>query len=178
MKKELNTALRITLKDQTFTEYASIEEASEKTGITIAALKIRANKSGSMKDGITYEWIDSHTKKHYQAKKSKAKGSNFEYEVVQHLKEIGYTGCCSSRGESKKVDNNKIDIIDTDHLLPCNIQCKHTMNLPNYFDIRDACSDKTKPFCLAWKKSPAEGSVSRGTVVILPIEYFYNLIKK
>lgn len=176
---ELNTSCRATFKDGHTEEYVSIEEASEKTGLSIASIKIRCNKPGSGgKDKTLFEWLDDHTRRHYQAKKSKNKGAGFEADVVNALKEIGYEGCCRAAGESKKVDNNKIDIIDTNGELPVNIQCKHTANLPNYFNIKDACTDKSKPFCLLWKKSPEPGGISRGSVAVIPLDYFYQLIKK
>ena len=176
---ELNTSCRATFKDGTTQEFNSIEEASEKTGLSIASIKIRCNKPGaSGKDKITFEWLDIFTKRHYQAKKSKNKGSAFETEVINRLKEIGYTGCVRAAGESKKADNNKIDIVDTDRKLPVNIQCKNTQNLPNYFTIRDACSDKSKPFVMAWKKAAEGGSVSPGTVFIIPDTLFYELLSK
>lgn len=176
---ELNTSCRATFKDGTTQEFNSIEEASEKTGLSIASIKIRCNKPGaSGKDKTTFEWLDTFTKRHYQAKKSKNKGSAFETEVINHLKEIGYTGCVRAAGESKKADNNKIDIVDTDRKLPVNIQCKNTQNLPNYFTIRDSCSDKSKPFVMAWKKAAEGGSVSPGTVFIIPDTLFYELLSK
>lgn len=176
---ELNTSCKATFKDGTIKEFTSIEEASESTGISIASIKIRCNKPGSGgKDKTLFEWLDPFTKKHYQAKKSKNKGSAFETEVINHLKAIGYTGCVRAAGESKKADNNKIDIVDTERKLPVNIQCKNTQNLPNYFTIRDACTDKSKPFCLAWKKAAEGGSNSPGTVMIIPIDLFYEFLSK
>lgn len=176
---ELNTACRAIFKDGSIKEFSSIEEASEQTGISIAAIKIRANKPGaSGKDKTTFEWLDEHTRRHYQAKKSKNKGAGWETQIVKDLREIGYVGCVRAAGESKKVDNNKIDIIDTEHKLPVNIQAKNTANLPNYFTIRDACTDKSKPFCLAWKKAPTGGENSPGAVVLVPYEYFLQLLSK
>lgn len=175
---ELNTSCRATFKDGSTVTYNSIEEASEQTGLTIASIKIRCNKPGSGgKDKTTFEWLDDFTRRHYQAKKSKNKGSAFETEVIKHLQAIGFGGCCRAAGESKKVDNNKIDIIDTDRRLPVNIQCKNTQNLPNYFTIRDACTDKSKPFCMAWKKAAEGGSASPGTVFIIPDSFFYELLE-
>ena len=43
----LNTACRATFRDGTTQEFSSIEEASDKTGLTIASIKIRCNKPGS-----------------------------------------------------------------------------------------------------------------------------------
>lgn len=177
--KELNTACKAFYKNGTEEEFESIEIASNKTGLSVASIKIRCNKKGCRgKDGTAFEWLDDHTKRSYQAKKSKSKGSALEYEVTKKLKEIGYEGCVTARSESKRTDNNKIDIIDTNGELPVNIQCKHYANTPSYFNIREQCTDKSKPFVLIWKKSAEEGSNSPGTVAILPVEYFYNLIKK
>lgn len=174
----MNTACRATFKDGHTEEFSSIEEASEKTGITVAAIKIRCNKKGAGgKDKTLFEWLDDHTRRHYQAKKSKNKGAGFEAEIVNSLREIGFDGCVRAAGESKKVDNNKIDIIDTKGELPVNIQAKYTQNLPNYFTIRDACTDKSKPFCLLWKKVAEEGSISKGSVAVIPLDFFYELLK-
>ena len=86
-QKQLNTAVRITYKDGKIEEYTTLQEASEKSGLTESAIKIRCNKSrqgGSNKnDKITCMWIDDTTFRSYQAKKSKNKGSAFESEVVQ-----------------------------------------------------------------------------------------------
>lgn len=177
MKKELNTSCQATFRDGRTETYATIEEASEKTGLSVAAIKIRCNRPGcGGKDKTSFEWLDPHTRKSYQAKKSKAKGSAWEYECVAKLKEIGFTGCVSARGESKRIDNNKIDIVDTDDRLPVNIQCKHYQNTPSYFTIREACTDKTKPFCLLWKKSAEGSESSKGSVAIIPIDFFYELL--
>lgn len=177
--KELNTSCKAIYKDGTEESFETIESASEKTGLSVASIKIRCNKKGCKgKDGTAFEWLDDHTKRSYQAKKSKSKGSALEYEVTKKLKEIGYSGCVTARGESKRVDNNKIDIIDTNGELPVNIQCKHYANTPSYFNIREQCTDKSKPFALIWKKSAEEGSNSPGTVAIIPVEYFYELIKR
>lgn len=176
--KELNTSCRATFKDGSVQEFESIEEAAEATGLTVAAIKIRCNRPGCVgKDKTAFEWLDEHTKRSYQAKKSKSKGSALEYQVVKDLKELGFTGCVTARGESKRVDNNKIDIIDTEDKLPVNIQCKHYKNTPNYFKIREECGDKSKPFTIVWKKSAEGGNNSPGTVAIIPIELFYEFLK-
>lgn len=177
--KELNTSCKAIFKDGYEQSFNTIEEAALATGISVASIKIRCNKKGCKgKDGTAFEWLDEHTKRSYQAKKSKSKGSAFEYEVIKKLKELGYEGCVTAKGESKRVDNNKIDIIDTNGELPVNIQCKHYANTPSYFSIREQCTDSSKPFVLLWKKSAEEGSISPGTVAILPVEYFYELIRK
>ena len=102
-KKDLNTACRATFKDGTTKDFNSMEEASQETGVSIAAIKIRCNKpGGSGKDGIKFEWLDDYTARYYRAKKSKNKGKDLEYEIVERLKNIGYENVCRSGGTPKK----------------------------------------------------------------------------
>ena len=104
---------------------------------------------------------------------NKVKGKDTEYHVRDELRKIGYTGCERSAGESKKVDNNKIDIIDTEGRLPVNIQVKNYANTPNYFGIREECTDKSKPFTLIWKRNTI---ATDNTVAIIPEDFFYKLL--
>ena len=180
MKKQLNTSVTAKFKDGSSKTFESIEEASETIGLPINSIKSRANKPGSgakSKDGITFEWADLAVRRSKTARKSKMKGNNFELEIVHKLREIGYEGCVSSRSQDKRADANKIDVVDMNNELPVNIQAKYTQNMPNYFDIRDACTDKSKPFCMAWKKAGKNGEQSKGTVAVIPINYFYELLK-
>ena len=174
---ELDTSVRATFKDGTSKDFTSIEEASDGTGISVAAIKIRCNKPGTGgKDKTTFEWLNDTTAIHYRAKKSKNKGAGLEAEVVSKLKEIGYSGVCRAAGESKRLDAAKVDIADTNHELEVAIQCKHYANFPNYFNIKEACSDP-RDFVLVWKKSAQAGENSKGTVAILNIDFFYKLLK-
>lgn len=181
MKKQTNTSVTATFKDGSTQTFETIEEAALITGLEINSIKARANKPGSgskSKDGITFIWADPAVRRSKTASKSKRKGNNFELEIVHKLREIGYEGCVSSRSQDKMADANKIDIVDMNGELPVNIQSKYTQNLPNYFDIRDACTDKSKPFCMIWKKAGKDGEDSRGTVAIIPVDYFYQLLTK
>lgn len=181
MKKQTNTSVTATFKDGSTQTFETIEEAASITGLEVNSIKARANKPGSgskSKDGITFIWADPAVRRSKTASKSKRKGNNFELEIVHKLREIGYEGCVSSRSQDKMADANKIDIVDMNGELPVNIQSKYTQNLPNYFDIRDACTDKSKPFCMIWKKAGKDGEDSRGTVAIIPVDYFYQLLTK
>lgn len=111
-------------------------------------------------------------------KRNKRKGNNFELQVIHKLIDIGYTGCVSSRSVNKLADANKIDIVDIKNELPVNIQTKNTLNTPNFFEIKDACSDKNKPFIIVWKKTGEKGHNSPGTIVMMDLDYFLQLIKK
>ena len=96
--------------------------------------------------------------------------------VVNKLKEIGYSGVCRAAGESKNLDASKVDIADINHELEVAIQCKHYAKFPNYFDIKDECTDP-RDFVLVWKKSAQAGENSKGTVAVLDIDFFYKLLK-
>lgn len=188
-QKELNTSCKITYPDKTTLEFESLEEAAKGTEeyfnshpelpkkfrpiLSVNSIKLRCNKSTPTKDGVVCEWLDSHTKKSYQAKKSKSKGKDLEYHIRDELRKIGYTGCERSAGESKKLDNAKIDIVDLEGRLPVNIQAKNYSNTPNYFGIREECPDKSKPFTLIWKRNTIS---TNNTVAIIPEDFFYKLL--
>jgi hypothetical protein len=170
----LDTSVIITYKDGSVETYASLEEASAKSGLSESAIKIRCNKSrdGSTnkKDKINCKWVSDTTFRSYQAKKSKSKGSKFEADVVNRLKELGYD-VCRAAGESRSLDNNKVDVAGDCEFA---IQCKNTQNLPNYFTIREACTDP-RPLALLWKKVNNDG-ISPGTLALIPIDYFFELL--
>lgn len=175
-KKQLNESVRVTGKGGVSCVYESLEQASEMTGLTVAALKIRANKNSIPKDGIQVEWIDPSTKKHFQAKRSKSKGSQLELDIVHKLNELGYN-TCSSRAQNKALDASKVDIYDIDGNLPILIQAKCTQTLPSYFKIREECPIKNLPFTIIWKKQDKEGGQSPGTVAVIPIDVLWDYLK-
>lgn len=176
-QKNLNTAVQATFKDGTIKEYSSIEDASTDTGISVSAIKIRCNKPGTGgKDKTTFIWLDDYTARYYRSKKSRNKGRDFEYEIVDKLKSIGYSNVCRSAGESKSLDNNKVDIADPSGELNVAIQAKCCNNFPNYFNIKEECTDP-REFVLLWKKAPKAGEASKGTVAVIDSEFFYRLLK-
>lgn len=156
------------------TNFDTLEEASKFLGVSEQAIKIRCTQNKEV-NGYKYSWVNPAS---HRARKNRTKGNNFELEVIKHLKEIGYDGCVSARSESKRKDNDGIDIVDTNKELPINIQCKYTTNLPNYFNYRDKCSDKDKPFAIIWKKSTNDGTKSPGIVVITDVDVFYDYLKR
>ena len=174
-KKQLNEAVTITDKAGNSCVYESLEQASQMTGLTVQALKIRANKNSIPKDGIKVEWVDISTKRHFMAKQNKRKGSSLELDVVHKLNDIGYN-TCSSRSNSKVLDNAKVDICDLDNRLDCYIQCKATQSFPSYFKIREECPLKDKNFHLIWKKQDKEGGNSPGTVAVIPVEDYWEYL--
>lgn len=80
--------------------------------------------------------------------RNKARGSEYERKIAKELRELGFTGVVTSRSESKAMDNNKVDIIDTEGKLPCFIQLKRTQTTPSYFKIREESTVDPEKFCL------------------------------
>lgn len=79
--------------------------------------------------------------------RNRARGNNYERQIAKELRELGFN-VVTSRSESKRVDNNKVDLIDLDNKLPCAIQLKKTTSTPAYFTIRDESTVDKNKFCL------------------------------
>lgn len=173
----MDLSVEITYPNNTKEIYSNLEQAALATQLSEAAIKIRCNKSragsANKKDKIHCRWVSDSTFRSYQAKKSKNKGGAFEAEVVELLRSIGYTDVCRAAGESKKLDNNKVDIAGSTE---CAIQCKHTQNLPNYYTIREACTDP-RPLAIFWKKTAEENSISKGKLAVVDLDFFLKLLE-
>ena len=78
------------------------------------------------------------------------------------------------------MDDRKVDLVDVENKLFFNPQLKATINTPDYFGILNSCPFKYKPFVIFWKKiKPTESTFrSVGEVVMIPKDFFYELIKK
>ena len=115
-------------------------------------------------------------------KYSRQKGHNYELQIIKELSSIGYKGLKSSRSESKNLDDDKIDIAETEDKLPCYIQAKKTQSIPSYFKIQEECTRKDRPLVVIWNaQERKEGNVnitSKGEVAIMPKKFFYHLIHK
>ena len=175
-KQNLNTAVKITDKTGNITTYESIELASEATGLSVQALKLRANKNSVPKDKICVEWLDEHTKRSYKARQNRRKGNSYELKIIRELTDLGFEGLKSSRSESKNLDNAKIDIADTKNVLSFYSQCKRTKNTPNIESISEACPYKDKPLVVFWSKE--SDKQQNNEYVMMPKEYFYKLLTK
>lgn len=110
---------------------------------------------------------------------SKNKGNRYEQKIAKELREIGFTGVVTARSESKSKDDDKIDLIDKDGLLPCEIQLKCTQSIPSYFKIREESSVNNKNFVIIWAKQEKKETniCTVGECVIIDKELFYELIK-
>lgn len=75
------------------------------------------------------------------------KGHNYELKIAKELNELGFN-MVTSRSESKRTDDNKIDLIDLSNKLPINIQLKKTSATPSYFNIRSESTVDPITFCI------------------------------
>ena len=128
------------------------------------------------------EEVADKPKKKRSGSYSKTKGSNYERQIVNELKEIsGNTSLCTSRSESKKLDDMKIDIADPDNVLPFYVQCKKTQNLPSVKKLNDEVGKKDKSLAIFWNAQELkEGNTnitSQGEYVVITKKFFYDLLK-
>ena len=133
------------------------------------------------------DWVDSEEnttkpKKKRSGAYSKNKGNTYEREIVNELKEItNDSEICTSRSDSKKLDNMKIDISDPNNSLPCYFQLKKTQTTPSVKKINSEVGKVDKPLCILWNiQEKKEGNVnitSCGEYAIISKEFFYELLK-
>lgn len=111
---------------------------------------------------------------------NRKRGHRYELKLINELKEITHnTNLCSSRSESKKLDNQKIDIADPDNILAFYVQAKCSQSVPQIKKINEEVGKKDKPLAIFWNVQEAKESkqISLGEYVIIPKEFFYDLIK-
>ena len=127
----------------------------------------------------TEEDIEKKPKRRGLGARNKARGNEYECRIAKELRELGFTGVVTARSESKRMNNNKVDLIDTNKQLPFNIQLKRTVNTPQYFKIREESTVDPKSFVLIWNKQEKANVnfLSVGEAVIMDKETFYDLIK-
>lgn len=111
---------------------------------------------------------------------NKRRGNSYETKIAKELRDLGFKDVVTSRSESKKMDNNKVDLVDPSGKLPFYPQLKRTINTPQYFKIREESTVDPKKFVLFWNKQEAKEKniCSIGECVILDKVFFYELIKK
>ena len=117
-------------------------------------------------------------KKIRNLKRSRARGVEYEQRIAKELRELGFD-VCTSRSESKAMDDKKVDLIDKDGKLPY-LQLKRTIKTPDYFSIKKECPLTDKPFCIIWNKQVGTEKTFRsvGELVMIDKDFFYQLIKK
>ena len=100
---------------------------------------------------------------------------------MNELKELfGDEDICTARSESRKLDNDKIDIADPNNTMDFYTQCKITQNTPSIKKLNEEVGRKDKPLAIFWNAQEKKNVniVSAGEYVIIPKEYFYDLLKE
>lgn len=116
-----------------------------------------------------------------RGKRNRQRGHSYERKIVNELKEITKDeDICTSRSESKHLDDCKIDVFDPNNALPFYIQIKCTQATPAIKKINDEVGKKDKPLAIFWNAQEAreKKQVSTGEYVILPKEAFYDILKQ
>lgn len=110
-------------------------------------------------------------------KRNRQRGNEYERRIAKELNDIGFQ-VVTSRSESKRADDNKIDLIDLSNKLPVQLQLKRVTSTPQYFKIREESTVPNRNFALLWNKQKNVNGrfMSEGEVVILDKEMFYQLI--
>lgn len=124
--------------------------------------------------------LEEKPKKKVNGSKNKRKGSSYERKIVNELKEITRDSeLCTSRSESKRLDDAKIDIADPNNVLDFYVQCKNTQSNPSVKKLNAEVGKKDKPLAIFWNAQEKRevNSVSVGEYVIIPKELFYKLLK-
>ena len=114
-------------------------------------------------------------------KRSRNRGHAYERKIVNELKNItGDEDLCTSRSESKKLDDMKIDIADPNNTLSFYCQIKSTQQTPQIKKINLEVGKKDKPLVIFWNAQESRDAkqISVGEYFILPKEFFYKLISK
>ena len=113
-------------------------------------------------------------------KTNRRRGHNFERLIVKELREITKNdGICTSRSESKRLDDAKIDIADPDNVLPFYCQMKATQAVPQIKKLNSEVGKKDKPLVIFWNAQEARDKkqISVGEYCIVPKHLFYDLLK-
>lgn len=113
-------------------------------------------------------------------KRNRQRGHSYETKIVKELKEITKDeALCTSRSESKRLDDMKIDIADPNNVLPFYCQIKATQATPQIKKLNLEVGKKDKPLVIFWNAQEARDKkqVSVGEYCILPKEFFYDLLR-
>ena len=114
-------------------------------------------------------------------KLSRKRGHSYETKIVRELKNItGDEELCTSRSESKRLDDKKIDIADPNNILPFYCQMKATQATPQIKKLNDEVGLKDKPLVIFWNAQEMRDKkqVSVGEYCILSKQLLYTFLKK
>lgn len=113
---------------------------------------------------------------------ARSKGCNFERQIAQEMRELGWSDCATSRYSSKETDDAKVDLVNT---FPFNFQCKAWESTVPYLNVLESMpKDENINIILHKKKYKVPTKDGKGTklqykeIAILTKDHLYDIIKK
>lgn len=113
------------------------------------------------------------------ANRNRDAGHNFEREIVNELKKLGFESMVTARAESRNMDNGGVDVFDSEGIFPYYIQAKIYQNYPKLQElINGEKVIKKRPMLVFHKKVKKKGErfYTEDTFVSMRKEEFYNLL--
>jgi hypothetical protein len=109
--------------------------------------------------------------------RNRTAGHNFERQIVQELKILGFPEAVTSRAESKNMDDKGVDICNTPGY---QFQCKNMKLIPNYHKILSEMPGNSQINILVHRKTKKSKSrfITEGDYIVLKKEDFYILLEK
>lgn len=112
--------------------------------------------------------------------RNRSAGIKAEQKIAQELRDLGFDGVVTTRAESKNLDDQGVDLMQTrsaKQLLPCYIQVKKTVQTPK---ISELIKELEKPVIVVHIKEEKRGSrfYETGEYVYMDKNFFYKLLKK
>ena len=113
------------------------------------------------------------------ANRNKNAGNAYELLTIKFFSKW-FKGLVSSRSESRNLDNAGIDIAETEDKMPFYIQCKNSVNNPNYHKLITTVKRTDRPLLVFHKKTEKRGKTFRkvGEYVTMDLNTFEMLMDK
>lgn len=108
--------------------------------------------------------------------RNRTAGHNFEREIVNELKVIGFPEAVTARSESKNTDDKGIDICNTPGF---QFQCKNSVITPNYHELLTTMPQNETINVVIHRKTKKAKSrfITQGDYVVLKKEEFFRLLQ-
>lgn len=110
------------------------------------------------------------------SQRNRTAGHNFEREIVNELKLIGFPEAVSARSESRNTDDQGIDVCNT---LGYQFQCKNTVLNPNYHELITQMPQNGCANVIIHRKTKKAKSrfITQDDYVVLRKEEFFKLLQ-
>lgn len=106
--------------------------------------------------------------------RNRTAGNNYERQLAQEYRELGWIDCTTSRYSSRKKDDAGIDL---DCTIPFAIQAKYYKNQPNFSEVIDAMKIvPTEIPIVHFKRNKGKGQ-AKDELVIMRKEDWYEIVK-